>query len=68
MVNQQRTTRVQYFTGLDLGQAQQFTALAVLEKTSVGDRGNPDGWTSTTPSGIWSGLRSALPTPRSSLN
>lgn len=28
-------TRVQYFSGLGLGQAQQFSALAVLEKTTV---------------------------------
>ena len=47
MVNQQRTTRVQYFAGLDLGQAQQFTALEVLEENSARNRGNPYGWTSS---------------------
>jgi hypothetical protein len=33
--------RVRYFSGLDLGQAQQFTALAVLEKTAFGDPADP---------------------------
>jgi hypothetical protein len=32
-MRRQRQPRVRYFSGLDLGQAQQFTALAVLERT-----------------------------------
>jgi hypothetical protein len=33
--------KVQYFTGLDLGQAQDFTALAVLEQSLVADKAVP---------------------------
>jgi hypothetical protein len=33
---------VRYFSGLDLGQAQQFTALGVLGKTAFGDPADPE--------------------------
>jgi hypothetical protein len=38
------TTKVQYVAGLSLGQPHEFTALAVLEKTSVGDPQRSDSW------------------------
>ena len=36
-------TKVKYFTGLDLGQTGEFTALAVLEQTKEHDPGSPSG-------------------------
>src|SRR5262245_20088574 len=36
-----RERQVRYFSGLDLGQSQQFTALAVLEKTDTPDAEDP---------------------------
>src|SRR5262245_19486962 len=38
MNNEKTTTRVRYYSGLDLGGVQDYTALAVLEKSTPVDR------------------------------